>query len=163
MMRLLNILVMVIVVTNLNAQDKAPSNKHFWYSLETTAPPEAIWSVWMDVPKWKDWDTGRKDALIEEELALGAKGKIMSLEDRKSKFKVVKFNQGKSYTYKTSLPLGSLYVKRYLTSNGTSTIFTHEVWFKGLTGGIFAKAFGEKFRNMLPDVLMNIKNIAEAE
>ena len=57
---------------------------------------------------------------------------------------------------KTKLPLGSLYVKRYLKMDGT-----HEVWFAGLTRGLFAKAFGGKFRGMLPEVLNNIKTIAE--
>ena len=85
------------------------------------------------------------------------------MENRKSKFKVVEYSKGKSYTYKTKLPLGSLYVKRYLTIKEGKTIFTHEVWFKGLTKGIFANAFGEKFRTMLPRVLEKIKEIAESK
>ena len=154
---------MTSLAIHLNAQDKEPTNKHFWYSLETTATPEAIWSIWTDVPNWKDWDTGLKDASIQGAFEIDAKGQIISLEGRKSRFKVVEFIEGQSYTYKTKLPLGSLYVKRYLTQENGKTVFTHEVWFKGLTGGIFAKAFGEKFRNMLPDVLSRIKTIAEAQ
>lgn len=137
------------------------SNKHFWYSMETTASAEEIWSIWVDVPRWKDWDTGLKDAYMDEALGLNAKGVIISLEDRKSKFKIIEIVEGKSYTMKTKLPLGSLYVKRYLEEKEGKVIFTHEVWFKGLTKGIFAKAFGGKFRKLLPDVLENIKNIAE--
>ena len=160
-MRLTILLTLVLTITHLNAQDRTPTNKHFWYSMETVAPPEAIWSIWMDVPNWKNWDTGLKDASIEGEVKLDAKGTILSLEGRSSKFKVVEFTKGKSYTYKTRLPLGSLYVKRFLQTANGKTTFTHEVWFKGLTGGIFAKAFGGKFRNMLPDVLESIKEIAE--
>ena len=86
---------------------------------------------------------------------------IISLEGRKSKFEIVEYEERKSYTMKTKLPLGSLYVKRYLKMDGRSTRFTHEVWFAGLTRGLFAKAFGGKFRGMLPEVLNNIKTIAE--
>ena len=154
---------MTSLAVNLYAQKKEPTNKHFWYSLETTASPEAIWQIWTDVPNWKDWDTGLKDASITGAFELEAKGQIISLEGRKSRFEVVEFIEGQSYTYKTKLPLGSLYVKRYLTEEKGKTVFTHEVWFKGLTGAIFAKAFGEKFRNMLPDVLGRIKTIAEAQ
>lgn len=162
MKRFTMLFITLFCITTLKAQDKTPSNKHFWHTVETTAKPSEIWAVWMDVPNWKNWDTGLKDASAKEPLRLGTKGTILSLENRKSKFKVVEFTEGKSYTYKTKLPLGSLYVKRYVqTKNGTTT-FTHEVWFKGLTAGIFAKAFGEKFRKMLPDVLLNIKKIAEA-
>ncbi len=161
-MRLTILILMTTLLTNLNAQDKVPTNKHFWYSLETSASPEAIWKIWTDVPNWKDWDTGLKDASIKDSFNLGVKGTIISLENRKSKFKVVEYIEGQSYTYKTKLPLGSLYVKRYLTTKNGRTTFTHEVWFKGLTSGFFAKSFGGKFREMLPDVLNNIKTIAES-
>lgn len=154
---------MTSILTTLNAQDKEPTNKHFWYSLETSASPEYIWAIWTNVPNWKAWDTGLRDASIEGDFKLNSKGVITSLEGRKSKFKVVEYSEGQFYTYKTKLPLGSLYVKRYLTVKEGKTIFTHEVWFKGLTGGIFAKAFGEKFRTMLPDVLAQIKEIAESK
>ncbi|RNC87858.1 MAG: polyketide cyclase [Winogradskyella sp.] len=161
-MRLTIFILMTTIATALNAQNKVPTNKHFWLSMETSASPEAIWNIWTDVPNWKAWDTGLKNASIKDDFHLGAKGIIISLEGRKSKFKVVEYDEGQSYTYKTKLPLGSLYVKRYLSSKNGKTIFTHEVWFKGLTGGIFAKAFGDKFRNMLPDVLGKIKEIAES-
>ena len=152
---------MTTFTATLHAQNKKQSNKHFWYSLETSASPEIIWAIWTDVSNWKNWDTGLKDASMKEEFQLHSKGIIISLEDRKSKFKVVEFIDGQSYTIKTKLPLGSLYVKRFLTQENGKTMFTHEVWFKGLTKGIFAKAFGAKFRKLLPDVLRNIKTIAE--
>ena len=94
-------------------------------------------------------------------FALKAKGVITSLEGRRSKFKVVDYIKGESYTFKTKLPLGSLYVKRYLEQKDGKIYFTHEVWFKGLTGGLFAKSFGPKFRAMLPEVMQKIKTQAE--
>ena len=153
---------MTTFTATLHAQNKKQSNKHFWYSLETSASPEIIWAIWTDVSNWKNWDTGLKDASMKEDFQLSSKGIIISLENRKSKFKVVEFIEGQSYTIKTKLPLGSLYVKRFLTQENGKTMFTHEVWFKGLTKGIFAKAFGAKFRKLLPDVLRNIKTIAES-
>lgn len=162
-MRLTFLILIMLANTGLKAQDKVPTNKHFWYSMETTASSSEIWSVWTAVEQWKDWDRGLKDAKIEGEFSLGAKGTIISLEGRKSKFKVVEYKEGESYTYKTKLPLGSLYVKRYLTTEDATITFTHEVWFKGLSSGIFAKAFGGEFRGMLPDVLLNIKKIVEED
>lgn len=149
-------------ITLAHSQEKTPTNKHFWYTLETQAAPERIWAVWTDVPNWKNWDIGLKDASKEGEFKSGSKGRIISLEGRTSKFKVVAFVEGKSYTYKTKLPLGSLHVRRYLKTDNGKTTFTHEVWFKGLTGGVFAKAFGAEFREMLPTVLSNVKDLAEA-
>ena len=52
-------------------------------------------------------------------------------------------------------------LRGYLETDSEMTTFSHEVWFKGLTGGLFANAFGKDFREMLPEVLNNIKKIAE--
>lgn len=145
----------------MTANNPQPSNQHFWHSMPTTAAPEAIWKVWTDVENWGQWDSGLKSATLEGEFKLNAKGVITSLEGRKSKFTVVQYEPGKSYTIKTKLPLGGLYVKRYLSEKNGQTTFTHEVWFKGLTKGIFSKMFGGDFRQMLPGVLDNIKNMVE--
>ncbi|MCI4667130.1 MAG: SRPBCC family protein [Bacteroidia bacterium] len=144
-------------------QTEQASNKNFWHSTSTTASEADIWQIWMDVPNWKAWDTGLQDAEMGGKMTLGSKGKITTLEGRKVKFVVVEYAEGKSYTYKTSLPLGGLYVKRSLEQKDGKTYFTHRVWFKGLTAGIFAKQFGPKFREMLPGVLETIKSIAEQE
>lgn len=162
MIRLFILLLSISTTMVVQAQEKTPTNKHFWHSEKTSAAPEKIWQIWTDVPNWKDWDSGLKEAAIKGEFGLNAKGIIRSLEGRKSKFKIVEFVEGKSYTFKTNLPLGGLYVKRYLAVKNGQTYFTHEVWFKGITAGIFAKAFGKDFRKILPEVLTNIKTIAEA-
>ncbi len=137
------------------------TDKHFWNTLQTTAEPEKIWDIWTDVPNWNTWDTGLKDASITGPFQLNAKGTIVSLKNRTSKFKVVHFEKGKSYTFKTRLPFSALYVKRYLEVRDGFTYFTHEVWFTGLTGGIFAKRFGPEFRRLLPEVMQNVQQSAE--
>lgn len=161
MIRLFIFLISINFVMTAQGQEKIATNKHFWHTETTTATPEKIWTIWTDIPNWKNWDTGLKNAEIKNKFQLNTKGFIYSLEDRKSKFKVVEYIEGKSYTFKTNLPLGGLYVKRYLVVKDGITHFTHEVWFKGITAGIFAKVFGKDFRNKLPTVLTNIKNIAE--
>lgn len=145
---------------HLQAQENQ-SNQHFWHTVETAASAEKIWNIWKDVPNWYKWDIGLKQAEMLEPFDLNAKGIITSLEGRKSKFKIVQLEVGISYTFKTKLPLASLYVTRYLEVKEGKTYFTHEVWFKGLTKGIFAKAFGEKFRTLLPKVMNTVKQIAE--
>ncbi|MEM8524476.1 MAG: SRPBCC family protein [Bacteroidota bacterium] len=156
-------LISIILLFNIMAlqAQKQTTNQHFWYTMETIAAPETIWEIWTDVSTWKKWDTGLKDAQIEGGFQMNAKGFIISLDDRKIKFKVTEYTENQSYTYKTSLPLGGLYVKRFLSEENGKITFTHEVWFEGITKKIFAKMLGNDFRKMLPEVLQNIKNIAE--
>jgi Polyketide cyclase / dehydrase and lipid transport len=160
-MRTVFIILLTMLTMQAHAQEKKATKKHFWHTVETTASPDAIWAIWTNVQNWKTWDTGLKDASMSDNFALNAKGVITSLEGKKSKFKIVAFEKGVSYTFKTNLPLGGLYVKRSLEVKNGVTFFTHEVWFSGLTGGIFANMFGEKFKGMLPEVMENIKKIAE--
>ncbi|MEO1624136.1 MAG: SRPBCC family protein [Bacteroidota bacterium] len=141
-------------------QPEEQSNRHFWHSLPTEASKESIWNIWTDVSRWHQWDSGLQKAEMTEPFALHAKGTITSLEGRTSKFQVVEFDPGNSYTIKTKLPLGALYVRRYFEQKDGKQHFKHEVWFKGLTAGLFAKSFGPKFRSLLPEVLQNIQQIA---
>lgn len=162
-MRLTFTIMLILGSKILSGQNKVPTNKHFWYSMETSAPSDSIWALWTDVRTWIDWDIGLSDASIEGEFSLGQKGTIISLEGRKSRFTVIEYIEGETYTIKTKLPLGSLYVKRYLRRHNANTIFTHEVCFKGITSSIFARAFGVKFRKLLPEVLSNIKENVEED
>ena len=161
MMRIFFFTLSLIFSMNLQAQEQKNSNRHFSHTATTTASAEAIWQVWTDVPNWKNWDSGLKDASMEDRFGLNAKGEILSLEDRSSAFEIVEYQAGESYTMKTRLPLGSLFVRRFLEQKDGSTVFTHEVWFAGISRGLFASTFGKKFRAMLPEVLENIKEIVE--
>ena len=158
-MQIISIMAIMLIATPL--QKGKNTNKHFSHTLETTASASNIWVIWVDVPNWKEWDTGLKDAVLDEAFKLGSRGKIIDLKGRASKFKVVAYEEGKSYTFKTQLPLAGLYVKRTLEEKDGQTFFTHEVWFKGLTAGMFAKRFGGTFKAMLPGVMGSIKAKAE--
>ncbi|HAA20753.1 MAG TPA: polyketide cyclase [Cytophagales bacterium] len=140
-----------------------PSRKHFWHTVTTSASPETVWTIWTDVSNWHTWDTGLQSARMDDAFRLEAKGVLTSLEGRDTKFTVVAYEEGSSYTFKSALPLGGLYVKRTLSEEDGKTVFTHEVWFQVLTAGIFARAFGDNFRAMLPEVMETVKAQAETK
>lgn len=161
-MKMMSLMILLSTLVPPESPAEVPNNKHFWHSIETEAPPAQIWTVWTDVNRWHEWDSGLHAAEMATTFEEGSKGHIISLEGRKSKFKVIDYEEGLSYTFRTPLLFSNLYVKRYLrTSNGKTTI-THEVWFKGLTAGLFAKRFGPKFREMLPTVMDKVIEKAKA-
>lgn len=137
------------------------SNTHFSHTVITTAAPERIWQIWTDVANWKAWDKGLKAAELSGPFVAGSTGKLIPDKGPTSRFKLTEVVAGQSYTFKTKLPLGALYVKRTLGQQNGKTAFTHEVWFTGLTKGIFGNALGKNYRNILPDVMTTIKTIAE--
>lgn len=159
-MKLLPALMLLLPLTVWGQRPESPTDKHFWYTTTTTAPVSGVWEIWTDVPNWSLWDAGLQEATLAGPFVLGAKGTIVS-DGRKSKFTVVALTPGKSYTIKTKLPLGGLYVRRLFTETAEGNTITHEVWFKGLTSGVFARALGRNFRAMLPAVVEKVKEIAE--
>jgi hypothetical protein len=47
---------------------------HIWrheYAIETSATPETIWSIFRDVPAWKNWNAGIEQIEIDGPFATG--------------------------------------------------------------------------------------------
>lgn len=138
----------------------AGTNRAFSHEVTTTAPPEAIWALWTDASTWKDWDKGLKSAEHTGEMKPGSKGKIIPLNGPAATFTIKTFETGKSYSFKTGLPLASLTVERVLT--GTEpTRFRHSVSFSGPLAGFWAGQFGPGFRAALPPTMDTLADLAE--
>ena len=137
------------------------TNYHFFHTDSTQASSDKIWAVWTDVPNWKTWDIGLKEAQMEGEFAIGTKGKLIPDKGPKSTFVISELIAGKSYTFKTRIPFGWLIIQRSLEVKDGVTFFTHDVEFTGLFKKILGKKLGKNYREMLPGVMRNIKQIAE--
>jgi len=127
----------------------------------TTAKFEKIWNIWIDVENWSKWDSGLKSAIHSGKLHKNSEGKVVPDKGPKARFKIVEWQEGKTYTMKTIIPFGGLFVKRTLSEKNGKTEFTHEVWFTGILKKFFFKKLGIRYQKMLPEVLMKIKSIAE--
>ena len=137
------------------------TNYHFSHTDSSIASKDKIWQVWIDVPNWKQWDKGLKDAVLDGDFAIGAKGKLIPDKGPKSKFVISEMIPNQSYTFKTKIPFGWLIIKRTLEVRAGKTYFTHDVEFTGFLKKTFGNKLGKKYRAMLPSVLTEIKQIAE--
>lgn len=142
----------------LQAQEK---NYHFSNTDHSKATSDKIWAVWVDVPNWKQWDKGLKEATLEGNFAVGTKGKLIPDKGPKSKFIISEIEPNKAYTFKTKIPFGWLVVRRSLEVKDDKTFFTHDVEFTGLLKKVLGKKLGNNYREMLPSVMATIKQIAE--
>lgn len=158
----INLSILIMMATTVFSSSKSENTKHsFEYTIQTTASPETIWHIWTDVAQWHQWDTGLKSATLKGKFQLGAKGKLTPDKGPKANFKITAIHEGKSYTFRTGLPLGGLYVERYLNTQNGITSFTHRVSFKGLGGRLLSGSLGKRYKAMLPEVMNKIKQIAE--
>ena len=138
------------------------SNHHFSHTISTIASPETIWKIWTDIPNWKQWDQGLRDATLVGSFTKGSKGKIIPDKGLVSTFVITDVDSNKSYSFKTRIPFGWLIITRSLKVNNGITSFTHDVRFTGLFKKVFGKRLGNKYRQMLPSVMEKIKEIAES-
>lgn len=138
------------------------TNYRFSHTDSTTASSDKIWQVWTDVPNWKQWDKGLKEARIDGEFIAGAKGKLIPDKGPKSKFIISELESNKFYTFKTKIPLGWIIIKRTLEVKEGKTYFTHDVEFTGIFKRLIGNKLGKKYKAMLPGVLNEIKQIAES-
>ena len=159
-MKQIFLIISILLTMTANAQQ---SNYHFSHTDSTTATSDKIWQVWTDVPNWKQWDKGLKKAILEGEFIVGSKGKLIPDKGPKSKFIISELEPNKSYTFKTKIPFGWLIIKRTLEAKNGYTYFTHEVQFTGLLKKVLGKKLGKNYRAMLPEVLTEIKQIAESK
>lgn len=135
----------------------------FSNTVKTSASPEKIWIIWTDVNSWSVWDTELHDSYLESPFKFGATGKLVPKTGTTSKFTITQLTPGQSYTFTVQLPLCHLNVRRYLMTQEGITYFTHEVSFKGLLAFLFGWLLGKKFKQVLPKVMENIRELAEAE
>ena len=130
----------------------------FAHTLETRAPKK-IWQRWTEVETWHEWDTEIKQASLQDNFKLGARGSLVPKTGPRSSFTVTELTPQKRYTFVTNLPLCKLHVKRYLSEDGGT--FTHEVRFTGLLAPLFGRLLGERFQKVLPEVMENLRERAE--
>jgi hypothetical protein len=137
------------------------STRNFGHCLETTAAPQAIWSLWTTPSTWQMWDLGLKSAKLEMPFVAGAIGSILPKSGPSSKFSVTRVEDGRRCTFVTALPLASLVVDRSLTTlaNGKTRI-THEVSFSGPFAALWAMVFGPSFMRDLPPTMERLAALA---
>lgn len=156
---------MLLLALALVAPPPAPlapgSNTRFSCSRRTTAPAARIWAIWTDVSRWHEWDAALKSAELNGPFAAGTPGRLLPQSGPPAPFALTAVEPGRSYTFRTKLPLGALYVKRTLGEADGQTLFTHEVWFAGFSKPVFGLLLGKKYRTLLPPVLAAIKTQAE--
>jgi len=149
---------LIFIAMSASAQQ---TNYHFKHTDSTQVSSEKIWRVWVDVPNWKQWDKGLKEAVLLGNFEAGTKGTLIPDKGPKSKFIISELTPDKSYTFKTKIPFGWLIVRRTLEEKNGITFFCHDVEFTGLLKKVFGNRLGKNYRAMLPEVLSNIKEIAE--
>ena len=137
------------------------------YSVETSASQSTIWRLWSDVKHWNKFDTLLEYSYLDNgnEFEQGATGVIKAEGANKTRFKLQDVVDGVSFTETLYVPLyQSIDLKRYFEESDTgTTVFTHEVVFRGRLRFLIYAVAASTFKSELPLVMGRLKDVAEQE
>lgn len=93
------------------------------------APPERVWQVATDVERWPEWASYMQSLVPESErpLAMGSRVRVTPKMMPCSVWTVTEFDDGRSYTWETSLAPGLRLVGGHVyepEGSGTSATFS---------------------------------------
>ncbi len=137
------------------------------YSAKTSASKATIWSLWADVENWKEFDVRLQYSYLVDDICLkkGAVGYLKAKNAPKTKFKITQFKKLVSFTESLKIPLyQTIELQRYFEeSDDGSTIFTHQVTFKGGLRPIMYGLLHRPFKKDLKLVVERLKDLAETQ
>lgn len=136
------VLLLLIAPVALFAQ--AGKGKTFSQSVRLNSSTEQAWANLIDFKTFKDWDTDIVDVRCGEELSENLVCKAISAEGTVFEVEITAWEPGKSYTLRTKLSSGNLYIKRTLEGDEVATL-NETVWFKGISRKTFEKYKGTNY------------------
>lgn len=131
------------------------------YSILTSASPEKIWQLWIDVKNWKNWDSSLRDSSIIGEFHQDAEGELIPENGRRTAFTISACQPNFTYTVHTKLPFAQMYIRRLIGYNNHKTMITNEVWMEGPLSAFWWRMVGSKYQQMLPQVMDKFRQLAE--
>ena len=139
------------------------SNYHFSIKISVENTASKVWETLIDVESWKIWDTELESAKLNGIFEVGTKGILIPKKGPKLNFYISEITDCKTYTFKTKIPLGWLNIKRTLSEENDKILFTDDIQFTGILKQIYGLILGKGFIKVLPEVMMNFKNLAESK
>lgn len=134
----------------------------FGYEIETAAPAWAVWQVWEDVARWKEWSLGLEQSRIVGAFTNGAKGTITPKKAPEIAMELVQVVPMVGFTSKSKLFLSQIIVSHSLEDKQSKTVVTHRVEIQGPLAFFFSFVIGRKMKKNLPRDMRNFVKKAEA-
>ncbi len=131
------------------------------HTLETTALPENIWTLWADVSGYKEWDDGIEWAKLNGEFKVGASGELKPTRGRSAVFTITELVVGRSFSYFTPLPFARLRFQHWMVPTNMGTRLTHSIEVEGPFAWIWAGMLRPIFRPNIAAATRKLARLAE--
>jgi hypothetical protein len=157
-----NVIAFLLFVAPVALFAQAENGKSFSQSVRLNTNVEQAWTNLIDFKMFKEWDSNIVDVRCQEELsenlvcqAIAADGKVFEVE-------ITEWVPGQSYTLRTKLSSGNLYIKRSLEGKEVATL-NETVWFKGISRKTFEKYKGSNYDQTIVERINAFKGYMAAK
>lgn len=135
--------------------------KNYTKEIELNTSIEDTWKLLSDVSMWKQWDSHIIDVRLTEDFVDNAKGSLITTNSEIVNFRIIDLIEGKSYTVRHKLFLGTLYLRRTVVATEVGTKVIAEVWFKGLSLKIFKRYMSNDYNTVLEKELESLQMLSQ--
>ena len=132
------------------------------YSVETSAPPEALWRHWSDMAAWPQWNDGIESVDVEGPFAVGTAFTMTPPGDEPIRMRLVEIKPGESFT--DEMDAGDFAVRtehRLEPAAGGLTRIVYRTEITGEAAGPIGPQLGPQITADFPEVLAALAKRAE--
>jgi uncharacterized protein YndB with AHSA1/START domain len=131
-------------------------------SIETSAPPEAVWRHYTDVASWPEWMHDIRQASLDGPFVTGATGTIEPVGTAAMPLRIARVVDGSAYSSETELPDGSVLRldHRLAELPGGGTRITHTVSLPRSALDVFGMDFSPRFNAGMVTTLEALAKLA---
>lgn len=132
------------------------------HTVETTAPPEAVWARYEDVANWGTWDSSVQEATLHGPFAEGSEVTLRPVGQDPVTFTIAELKRLELFIDETALPGANLRFIHRLAVTGTGTSITHRVEIDGPAAGEFGPRLGPAVTADIPEAMAGLAKLAES-
>ena len=114
------------------------------HSERVEAEPEAVWRLWSDPGRWREWNEQIQRAELDGELRVGAEARIKFRRGGTVRFTVVELEPGRVLVDEARFPGARLGHEHRLAHQRGGVEVTHRLYVTGPLAGFWALMLGRK-------------------
>jgi uncharacterized membrane protein len=130
---------------------------------DTTASPEAVWSVWSDLAAWPEWDATLVSVTLDGEFASGSFARLKPKGAKEIAMELLDVDPPNGFADLQLLPGAKMRTEHtVVAADGGGSVVRQRVTFSGPMARIFTFVIGRGLKRDMPAAMRNLVARAEA-
>ena len=127
-------------------------------TLEADVGTTAVWErAYVDVSRWKDWNSQIATAALEGPLALGTTAKIKFTTGLRMRFEIVELERERVFTDEARLPLARMGHRHVVEETASGVRLVNRIYIRGPLSWLWSRVMGPRARRELPEAQNRIR------